>query len=279
MRSQRGQVHNIRILKTGIYLISWSSFIILLFIADISCNHFGMIVDGKYSNVLFISDMHLPYGHVDTFPFLKAIKEVLKPELVICLGDELDYHSISFHKPNPDLLSPGDELRLAIQQIQPFYELFPEMLLVDSNHGSLVYRKVKDAGLPMHVIKPYQDVLGSPKGWTWHEDLLLTTKENKKIYVCHGRGANTLKESQSEGMSFISGHWHSTFGINYWANREFLHFSMSCGCLADQKSMAFEYSKNFSKKFIVGTGVLMNGQPRLLPMVLNENGRWIRKLV
>lgn len=238
-----------------------------------------MNVEGKFNNILFISDMHIPYGHPDTYQFLKAIKEVLKPELVVCLGDELDYHAISFHKPNPDLLSPGDELNLAIKQIQPYFELFPEMLLVDSNHGSLVYRKVKDAGIPIHVIKPYNDVIGAPKGWSWHEDLLITTKDDSKVYVCHGRSNNTLKESQLHGMNFVSGHWHSTYGINYWANKERLYWSMSCGCLVDQKSLAYEYAKNFSKKFIVGTGVLMNGQPRLLPMMLNQNGRWTRKLV
>ena len=238
-----------------------------------------MNVAGKYNNILFISDLHAPYSHPDAYAFLKAIKEVLNPELVVSVGDEIDGHSWSFHRPSADLMSPGDELKLAIQQLGFYYELFPKMLLVDSNHGSLVYRKIKDAGLPMHVVKPYREVLNAPEGWSWHDDLVITTKNDDKIYVCHGRSNNVLKESQLHGMNFCSGHHHSTFGINYWANREKLMWGMSVGCLVDQKSLAYEYAKNFSKKFIVGTGVLMNGQPRLLPMVLNENGRWVRKLV
>lgn len=238
-----------------------------------------MIVDGKYSNVLFISDMHIPYGHPDTFPFLKAIKEAIKPELVVCLGDELDFHAISFHRSNMDLMSPGDELKCAIDQLQSFYTLFPKMLLVESNHGSLVYRRVKDAGLPMHVIKPYREVIGAPDGWSWHEDLIIKTHYGPDIYVCHSTGADGLKESQAHSSNYVAGHLHSKFGINYWANKQHLYWAMQCACLVDQKSLAYEYAKNFSKKFIVGTGALYNGQPRLFPMLLDSNGRWIKRLV
>jgi hypothetical protein len=38
--------------------------------------------------------------------------------------------------------------------------------------------------------------------------------------------------------------------------------------------MAFDYAKNFKSRFIVGCGVIINGQTKLMPMVLKENGRW-----
>jgi predicted phosphodiesterase len=238
-----------------------------------------MNVAGSYNNILFISDMHIPYGHPDTLAFLTKLKETLKPELVVCLGDELDYHAISFHKPNPDLFSPGTELTLAKEQISRLYKIFPKMLLVESNHGSLVYRKIKDAGIPIHVLKSYKELLEAPAGWSWHEDLLIRTKDGEKIYVCHGRSSNVLKESQINGMNFVSGHWHSSFNIQYWANKRAVSWGMSCGCLVDQNSLAYEYSKNFSKKFIVGTGALVNGQPKLFRMVLNDKDRWNKEIV
>ena len=80
----------------------------------------------KNERVLFISDMHIPYNHPDTIPFLKHLKRKydINPESndgsrVICLGDELDYHAISFHDSNPNLLSPSDELELAKKKISP----------------------------------------------------------------------------------------------------------------------------------------------------------------
>jgi hypothetical protein len=54
---------------------------------------------------------------------------------------------------------------------------------------------------------------------------------------------------------------------------------MQVGCLIHQKSMAFDYAKNFKSRFIVGCGVIINGQPKLMPMVLNTQGRWIGKIV
>jgi len=38
--------------------------------------------------------------------------------------------------------------------------------------------------------------------------------------------------------------------------------------------MEFDYAKNFKSRFIVGCGIIINGQPKLMPMVLKENGRW-----
>ena len=43
--------------------------------------------------------------------------------------------------------------------------------------------------------------------------------------------------------------------------------------------MAFEYAKNFKSRFIVGTAMILNGQPKLFPMVLDSKGNWIGKLV
>jgi hypothetical protein len=49
--------------------------------------------------------------------------------------------------------------------------------------------------------------------------------------------------------------------------------------MIDQKSLAFQYAKNFKTRFIIGCGVILDGIPRLLPMVLNNEGKWIKKLV
>lgn len=223
--------------------------------------------------------MHQPMAHPDTLNFLKAIALEFCPDLVVCLGDELDYHGISFHKAHPDMMSPGDELKTAISRLQPFYEFFPKMKLLHSNHGSLVYRRLKDSGIPFHVLKSYREVLDAPKGWEWVEDLIVTASDGKEIYFHHGKTSNVLKESQTHSMNYVSGHWHSTFEIRYWANHNGLYWGMSTGCLVDQSSLAFEYARNFSKKFIIGTGIIIEGQPKLIPMILDENGRWIKRIV
>jgi len=83
------------------------------------------------SRVLFISDMHIPYHHENTIPFLKMLKARYEPTRVVCLGDELDKHALSFWASDPDLMSAGDELKAALPVIAELYALFPEMDLLD----------------------------------------------------------------------------------------------------------------------------------------------------
>jgi len=90
--------------------------------------------------------------------------------------------------------------------------------------------------------------------------------------------ADILKVSQAMGMSAVQGHYHTKFVISYWSNPDNLFFGMNVGCLTNQKSMAFEYAKNFKTRFIIGTGIILDGVPRLLPMVLNKGGRWNGKV-
>jgi hypothetical protein len=49
-------------------------------------------------------------------------------------------------------------------------------------------------------------------------------------------------------------------------------------CLINMKSLAFEYNKLQKSRPVIGTGVIIDGLPILIPMVLNKNGRWNRKI-
>ena len=102
--------------------------------------------------ILVISDLHAPYQHEDALEFLRAVKEKYQPNLVLNVGDELDYHALSFHASDPDLDSAGVELKRGQKVLKEFEEIFPEMVLVDSNHGSMKYRKAKVNGIPRELM-------------------------------------------------------------------------------------------------------------------------------
>ena len=53
---------------------------------------------------------------------------------------------------------------------------------------------------------------------------------------------------------------------------------MQTGCLINMKSLAFEYNKLQKTRPVIGTAVIINGLPKLIPMVLKSNGRWNRKI-
>ena len=232
----------------------------------------------KNSKVLVISDLHIPYHHKDSFNFLKEIKKEFKPDKIVNIGDSLDQHALSFHDSSPDLYSAGHELQKAKEYIKELEDIFPEVIEVDSNHSSLIYRRALKHGLPRAYLKDYGDFLETKK-WKWVDDLTLTLSNNQRCFFTHGRSADILKVSQTMGMSAVQGHYHTKLLISWWANPDNLFFAMNVGCLINQKNMAFNYARNFKTRFILGCGIIINGFPRLLPMVLDNSGSWIKKIV
>lgn len=234
----------------------------------------------KNSRVLVISDLHAPYYHRDTIAFLTAIKELFTPDKIVLTGDEIDGHCISFHDSDPDLpFSPSSELEKAIEHLKPIYDLFPKAEILESNHGSLVYRRGKHGGIPRSVFKDYREILDAPRGWNWHSELTIKLSDGRDCYFHHGKSSNGLRLSQSMGMNVVQGHHHSVFDIQYHANPKDIFWSMIVGCLIDDKSLAFSYNKLQMKRPIIGCGIILDGQPKLLPMILNSDGRWIRRIV
>jgi predicted phosphodiesterase len=232
----------------------------------------------SHKTILVISDMHLPYQHKDSIKFLKEIKKEFKPDTTLSIGDLLDQHALSFHDSSPELYSAGMELDKAKEYVKELESIFPKLIEVDSNHSSMIYRRALKHGLPRAYLKEYGDFLETKK-WKWVDDLTLTMSNGQRCFFTHGRSADVLKVSQTMGMSAVQGHYHTKFVISWWANPDNLFFGMNVGCLIDQKSMAFNYAKNFRTRFIIGCGIIINGIPRLLPMVLNEKGDWIGKIV
>lgn len=231
------------------------------------------------NSVLVISDLHIPYHHQDAFDFLKALKKKYKPDMVVNIGDELDHHAISMHEHNPDLMSAGDELRKSKLYIQELQKIFPEMTIVHSNHSSLVYRRALKYGLPKDYLKSYNEFLGVGDGWKWVDDVTITLSDGSRCFFTHGMSADVLKVAQQYGMNTVQGHYHTKFNIGYYSNPDALIWGMQVGCLINQKSMAFDYAKNFKSRFIVGCGMIINGQPKLMPMVLDKDGRWNNMIV
>lgn len=226
------------------------------------------------SRILFISDLHIPYHHPDSFDFLRYLKDKYKPTRVICLGDELDKHSLSYHEGDPDLYSAGHELEVSIAFIQELEEIFPKMDILESNHGSLVWRKAKTNGIPKHYIKSYNDVLGVGKDWRWHFDMVIDLPDGSQCYVHHGKTSDIVKLSQTMSMHAVSGHFHEKFKIDFWANPQGLYWGMSVGCLIDDNALAFNYNNVNLKRPLIGTGLVINSIPVLEPMILSKDGRW-----
>lgn len=226
--------------------------------------------------ILVISDLHAPYQHPDAVKFLAWAKAKYRPTKVVCIGDEIDGHSISYHEHNPELPSAAEEFRQAVAALKPIYKLFPEVTVIESNHGSLVLRKAMTAGLPSTVLKSYNEILEAPKGWKWQFDAVMKTPLGP-VYFCHGKASAPGRLAANYGMSTVQGHFHEKAQIHYISTPERLMFDAHTGCLANDKSLALGYNKINAKRPIVSILIIDEGVPFIIPMILNKNHRWVKR--
>lgn len=233
------------------------------------------------SCILHICDTHSPYSHPDLIPFLTAVKEHYKPTRVIHGGDEVDCHALSFHDSDPALDAAGPELHKARQGIAALHALFPEMQILHSNHGSLIYRRALKYGIPAEYLKSYREILfpeGGGQGWSWHDKVRLTLPNGECVQFQHQCSGDVVTAAAHERASLVLSHEHSKFSVVYSASRAALYFGMYGGCLLDADSLAFAYGKVYPKKPIIGCSIIINSQPILVPMLLSKGGRWTGKI-
>lgn len=236
--------------------------------------------DRVYSCILHIPDQHAPYQHKDTIPFLVAVAKAFKPDLVVNAGDETDKHAMSFHDSDPNLDSAGAELERAKVFLSALAAVFPQQLLCDSNHGSMHYRKAKAHGIPVQYLKTYRDILfpnGGGDGWTWAESWRVRTPLGDVLFK-HQASGSVLVDAAHNQCNLMVGHNHGNFSVEYSASSACLYWGAYGGCLIDKDSLAFAYGKHTLRKPVLGCTVILNGRPMLIPMVLDQDGRWIGEL-
>ena len=219
-------------------------------------------LDARGKRVLLVSDLHFPWAIDGWYEFLADLHTRRKYDLIISLGDEVDGHNLSFHENEEGMPSPSKELEMAQDCMSLMSTLFPKMYILESNHGSLIFRKAKFHGIPYSMIKPLPELYGTP-GYSWHNEILLHTNAGQ-VYLCHGRTAAYGRLAKEERVSAVQGHWHTRAEITWHRSSSGVIFNMIAGCLADQNKKAFNYAKLNLPKFINCVGELdRDGMPHL----------------
>ena len=218
---------------------------------------------GNPNNILIIGDLHAPFNLPNYLEFCLEQQKKFKCGTVVFIGDVIDNHYSSYHESDPDGMSAGDELDIAICELQKYYRVFPKASVIIGNHEWLVYRKAFTGGVSRRWIKEYKEVLKVPN-WDFVESLDLFD-----VNINHGEGGTARSKMKKELQSQIQGHLHSELYIDYIVGKNFRIFGMQVGCGIDNKSYAMAYGKHF-KKPAIGCGVLLNKGtlPVVIPMQL-----------
>lgn len=220
-------------------------------------------LDARGKRVLIISDLHHPFAVDGWFEFLKKIHDKKKYDIIISIGDECDNAAYSFHEKEPGMPGASKELEMACDSMRLMATLFPKMYILNSNHGSLFYRRAKFAGMPYELIKSLPEIYGTPL-YEWHDEILLKT-DSGPVYMVHGKKSGYGALARETGASCIQGHFHTKAEITYHRTVMGTRFNMFVGCLADAKKLAFQYAKNNVPTFINSVGEIdKNGKPNIL---------------
>lgn len=231
------------------------------------------------SNVLCIPDLQCPFEHKDAFDFVSTVASFYDIDEVVCIGDEIDQHAIApkfFH--DPDGRSAGDELRLAIKHLEKWYDRFPEVKVCTSNHTGRIFKKAFQAGIPKAYLRRVNDFLEAPAGWVWKDHWVIDGVKYE-----HGDNQGGIYAAQTlalaNRMSTVIGHHHSHAGVSYMANDTDTIFGLNVGCLIDRHSYVFEYGKGAKYKPTLGCGVILEGIPYFIPMILDNKERWTGEVI
>lgn len=201
---------------------------------------------------------HIPFEHRNYLDFILEVKEKEKCGTVVCVGDIVDNHAFSAHfEQDPNGHSPKDEIAEARKRLQIWYKRIPSLFLSLGNHDERVDLKAKHVGLPDDVMVNFRNIWHLPKGW---RDAY--SHEIDGVRYFHGTGLSgdnaPEKASLMSRQSTVIAHIHHNLKAGYMASLRDRILYMGVGCGVDIKKYAFAYGRDFTKRPVLGCGVVYN---------------------
>jgi predicted phosphodiesterase len=232
------------------------------------------------ARVLAGPDKHAPFMHQDAVNFLGAVADEYDIDTYVDLGDLIDNHAMSDYDVDPDGYAAGDEYLKAMEQLQDLYDLFPDAKACYGNHDIRVHKKAHKAGIPKGFLRDFSDIIQSPVGWEWADEHIIDG-----IMYTHGTGYSGVYATRHMMMhkmsSVVHGHTHAYAGVMHMQiNFKDSIFGMNAGCLQAQNTYATDYAKYYRMRPSIGAGIVLDGIPFWIPMLMNKSGkRWNGNIV
>jgi predicted phosphodiesterase len=213
------------------------------------------------SRVLVIADTHCPCMRAGYVDFLKRIADRYSVNRVVHIGDLVDWASISYHEKHPGLKDTEREIERAKRQVATLVKAFPKADWMIGNHDELPIRQAITTGLSPRLLKSENEFWDVP----WKVHARFSKLEIDGVFYAHGDAGRSgqdaaHKQSQDNFRSTVIGHFHGQAGVKWFANQDSRVFGLSVGCGVDASAMAFDYGKRFSRKPVLGCGVVIGGK-------------------
>lgn len=213
--------------------------------------------------ILVLSDSHTPWADLEVYKQAKDFNKSFKADLVISTGDLIDAKAFSRFPKEPEDDGPAVEWSKAVDQCKEIEKLFPEIIILNSNHDRRYLKKASDSGLPRFMLKTLSELVPCKK-WNWHLGPNPLIVDN--IAFIHGDEypGQPIAKAQVLGKNLVQGHSHQSI-IQYKQVFDRQIWGMDVGCMIDPKGAGFNYASNMLSKVWVGFGYIENNVPHLIP--------------
>jgi hypothetical protein len=231
--------------------------------------------------ILHFSCTQAPFHHLDAIPFLRAVKDSYCPDLVVMHGDEADLQFLKKAFMGPESPGPLRELEETTAFMAELGAVFPEMLLLSSNHvdGRIRYAKAQ-SNIPTIMLRPWRDLIEAPRGWEWRKYVVCRNWwwEHGDDVAKGNRGSIVEYTAGKFGrpLSVMKGHVHSEHGDfirPVWVSATQQLRLVFTGCLMGEEHAT--YTKGVTRN---GCVVMLRGAPLAIPMPKDKRGRWTGEL-
>ena len=228
----------------------------------------------QFSKILVIPDLHTPFMDWKAVQVVAKWAKKHEPDLIIQLGDLLDFKAWSRWPKDPDDYSPHDEFEFAIEATKRLYNLFPNMEILMGNHDLRIAKRALDVGFTRHILRDLQDVFPY-EGWNWWsnpKERLIVNTQRGPILFQHGdeQAGNAIQKARLFGVSVVQGHDHQA-RIDFSETLSASVFGASAGHLMDQSSKGARYAQRNGRYPVKGYMIIKFGVPYFIPIVDGEN--------
>lgn len=239
-----------------------------------------MITKPKYRKVLFVSDIHAPYHDEQAINALCAFAKWWKPNVVVFIGDVVDFYAISRFDKDPDRKHELQlEIDKAVAVLERICKVCPTAVkhFVRGNHEDRLRKYIWNRAEELHGLRSLdvRSLLQLDKlGITYHENGRM---RYHGMVIKHGdivrkfAGYTSRGEFIETGISGVSGHTHR-MAVYFIRNDAGTHLWMEIGCLCQlnpsymegktpdwQQGFGIGFYKDGSKRFNVDTVPIING--------------------
>jgi hypothetical protein len=233
-------------------------------------------------NALCVSDLQIPFEHRDALDFVLHVKKVFFDcqgivPVIVNMGDEVDQYTLSNYVKSPKARGANEEFEESKLRLKPWFDAFPKTFVCISNHTYRVYKRADEAGIPSAFMKTIGQAYDAPPGWQWRDKWI-----HDNICFEHGEQVSgqlaAIRKAMFNRISTVIGHQHSNGGVIHLGGIIDTIWGMNTGCLIDIEQYAFDYGKALTNKPTIGCGVLSNSIPYFVPMILNQERRWVGRI-